>query len=94
MLYTGWSGYCPYLIYFERVKRHTICKNLDIKNISSAFEKSHYIRNSFRSEIKNVASCLQLAAVSNTYSIKSYVRLLNCKTYENDVVIAKLLIGW
>ena len=48
MLYTGCSGYCACLVYFERVERHTICKDLDIGNVSSVFEKSHYIRNGFR----------------------------------------------
>ena len=52
--YTGGSGYRACLVYFERVERHTIYMDLDIRNKSLAFEKPHYTRNNFRSEIKNV----------------------------------------
>ena len=55
-LYKLCSEHCACLAYFERVERHTSCKVLEEKTNCLLFEKSHHIRNSFRSEIKDVVS--------------------------------------
>ena len=47
-------GYCTCLIHFEKVIRHALCKNLNIRNINPAFSITMDIRNNFWFKIKIV----------------------------------------
>ena len=80
---------CMSCFYFERIERHVVCYDLDVRNISP-----YYLRNSFRSEIKSVVSYAQDADTENKKlkqslsKVKNEIFSLKAK-YENKVNSSK-----